>query len=362
MDPRRVEISLTYNHVDVDRDIAKFLLSLTYTDNSSGEADDLQITLEDREQVWARDWVPEKGDVIAAKLTALNFAGDSSRETLDCGFFEVDDFEMSGPPNVVCIKAVSAAVSAALRGEENTRAWENIRLKDIAQDIATQAEMGLQYLAEYNPFYKRRDQTEQSDLAFLLECCEKAGLSLKITNDNIVIFDEEEMEAQEPVMTIEKGKSNIKGYRFNTRTRDIYRACEIKYRDPTTGQTIRHIYEPPNAPATGQLLKINERVEDAEEGKILARKRLREKNLKENMASLTVVGDVRLVSGVTVMVKGWGSFDGKYYVTRAVHSTGGYTVAIDIHKTMAYVLNEAKTIVVEKKGRKRTRRKKWYDK
>jgi phage protein D len=359
MDPRRLEISLAYNHKQVANDIARFLLSLTYTDHSSGTADDLQITLEDREQIWANDWVPEKGDVVSAQLTAVNFTGEGSRETLDCGFFEVDDFEMSGPPNSVTIKAVSAAVSAALRGEENTRAWENIRLKDIAQDIATQAEMGLQYLAEYNPFYKRRDQTEQSDLAFLLECCDKAGLALKVTNDNIVIFDEEQMEAQQPVMTIEKGKGNIIRYRFNSRSRDIYRACEIKYRDPGTGQTFRHIYEPPNAPETGQLLKINERVEDAEEGKVLARKRLREKNVKENMASMTVVGDVCLVAGVTIMVKGFGTFDGKYYVTRAQHSTGGYTVAIDIHKTMAYVLNEAKTLVVESK-RKRTRRRKWY--
>jgi len=362
VDSRRVEVSLAYNHKQVSSDIARFLLSLTYTDNSSGQADDLQITLEDREQIWAREWVPEKGDVISAQLTAVNFSGEGSREKLDCGFFEVDDFEMDGPPSVVTIKAVSAAVSAALRGEENTRAWENIRLRDIARDMAAKAEMGLQYLAEYNPFYKRRDQTEQSDLAFLLECCEKAGLALKVTNDNIVIFDEEQMEAQAPVMTIERGKSDGIRYRFNSRSRDIYRACEIKYKDPGTGQTLRHIYEPPNAPETGQILKINERVEDAEEGKILARKRLREKNCKENMASLTLVGDVRLVGGVTVMVKGWGKFDGKYYVTRAQHSISGYTVAIDMHKTMEYALNEAKTIVVEKKGRKRTRRKKWYDK
>ncbi len=362
MEARRVEVALTYNHVSVDEDIARFLLSLTYTDHSSGQADDLQITLEDREQIWARDWVPEKGDVIAAKITAVGFSGEGSRETLDCGFFEVDDFEVSGPPSVVTIKAVSAAVSSALRGEESTRAWENIRLKDIARDMANTAEMGLQYLAAYNPFYQRRDQTEQSDLAFLLDCCERAGLALKITNDNIVIFDEEEMEARDPVMTIEKGKNNVLRYKFNSRSRDIYRACEIRYKDPTTGQIFRHIYEPPDAPETGQLLKINERVEDAEEGKILAMKRLREKNLKENMASLTMIGDVRLVAGVTVMVKGFGTFDGKYYVTRAQHSLNGYTVSIDIHKTMKYALNEAKTIVVEKKSRKRTRRRKWHAK
>jgi phage protein D len=367
VEPRSVEIGLTYDHETVSSDIARFLLSFTYTDNASGKADDLQITLEDREQIWANDWVPEKGDTISATLTAKNFAREGSRETIDCGFFEVDELEYAAPPKVVNIRGVSAAISTALRGEENTRAWEAITLKTIAQGMADAAEMGMQYLAEYNPYYKRRDQTEQSDLAFLLECCEKAGLALKITNDMIVIFDEEQMETQDPVAVLEKGKSNIISVRFKTKNRDIYRACEIKYKDPTTGQTIRHIYEPPNAPETGQLLKINERVEDAEEGKILARKRLREKNLKENMASFTVVGDPKLVAGAVVTVSGYGFFDGNYYIETAKHaySNSGYVVDIDCHKTMqSYFINTATTIVTERKARKRTRKRrlKWYEK
>ncbi|MGL5512669.1 MAG: hypothetical protein ACRDBM_05440 [Sporomusa sp.] len=98
------------------------------------------------------------------------------------------DAEVSGEPDVVTIRAISAPISTALRGEENTRAWENIRLKNIAGDMADRAEMDLKYLAAYNPHIKRQDQTEQSDLAFLQELCNRAGLSLKATNDTLSLM------------------------------------------------------------------------------------------------------------------------------------------------------------------------------
>lgn len=42
------------------------------------------------------------------------------------------------------------------------------------------------------------EQTEQSDLAFLDKLCQDNGLSLKVTDNQIVIFDMADMEAAEP--------------------------------------------------------------------------------------------------------------------------------------------------------------------
>ena len=44
---RRVKIELIYEGADISEDIAPFLLSFEYTDKSSGECDEIQITLED---------------------------------------------------------------------------------------------------------------------------------------------------------------------------------------------------------------------------------------------------------------------------------------------------------------------------
>jgi len=110
------------------------------------------------------------------------------------------------------------------------------------------------------------------------------------------------------------------------------------------------------------LLKINERVDDAEEGKILARKRLREKNLEENMARMTLIGDTNLVAGVNIDIKGFGSFDGKYYITQAKHnySSSGYTVEIEMHKTLGsyYINMVASSVKSTKKARTKKGRKK----
>jgi len=47
---------------------------------------------------------------------------------------------------------------------------------------------------------------------------------------------------------------------------------------------------------------------------------------------------VGLVAGVTVMLKGWGGWDGKYIVTKAVHTVGGsgYTTQISLRKVLGY--------------------------
>jgi len=38
----------------------KYLSQLTYTDNEEYKTDDLQISIDDRERVWIRDWLKQK--------------------------------------------------------------------------------------------------------------------------------------------------------------------------------------------------------------------------------------------------------------------------------------------------------------
>lgn len=335
---RQTSIKLLYNGKNISADIAKYLVNFSYGDNSSGEADDIQITLENTEHLWENDWQPEKGDAIEAAIVTKGFRLDQNNEEIEeqlyCGYFEVDEIDLSSPPSVVTIKAISTSDNTSLRSEENTKAWEKTTLKSIAVEIAEKSELELNYIAEYNPIYSRRDQTSQSDLAFLQELCERDGLSLKITNDTIIIFDEEQQEQSDPVVRFNIGQDNVIRSSFKTKTRDVYRACLIQYSDAQTQKTIKYIFQPTNAPETGQLLKINEKVESLEDAQRLARKRLREKNIKENTASMSVVGDTRLVAGTVITVDNIGNFSGNYYIKKANHDYGssGYTVSIEMWK------------------------------
>ena len=52
MEARRILTIIKYNNKDISADISKYLKSISYTDNLSGEADDLQKTLEDKAGLW----------------------------------------------------------------------------------------------------------------------------------------------------------------------------------------------------------------------------------------------------------------------------------------------------------------------
>ena len=82
MEARRILTIIKYNNKDISADISKYLKSISYTDNLSGEADDLQITLEDKAGLWQSTWIPGKRSTsrcnAAAKILA-NFVGVTTK-------------------------------------------------------------------------------------------------------------------------------------------------------------------------------------------------------------------------------------------------------------------------------------------
>lgn len=347
MTPRQVIPLITYNGKDISESIAPYLLSLSYTDNLSGYADDVTITLEDREGLWAAGWFPDRGATLDIGLVASHWESLASDvEALDVGLFAIDSIEGSGPPGIVEIKGVSIPEGNELRGVEKTRAWEKAELKTIANDVATGAGLKLIYEAEDNPVLDRAEQTEQSDLSFLLKLCEDNGLALKICKDQIVIFNETEYEKVEPTITIvkpgtsyEKEKNmryieTITGYRFHAVTRDIYKACHVQCNDSDSGGNIEATFTDPNK-TDGKMLQVKEQVKTVAEAENLAKKKLREKNQDEWTMTIDTMGNLYLLAATTVNVLGFGKFDGKYIITSAKHEVGnGYTTSIDLRRCL----------------------------
>lgn len=329
---RKVSLVLKYDSNDISAYLEPYLLSYSYTDHASATADDLQITLEDRVGLWKGTWLPDKGATIEGFLITQDWEKAGDNRVLPLGTFEVDEIECAGPPETVTIKGVSVPVNSSLRGEDKTRAWEKTNLQVIADDIAKKTGLELFYDTKDNPAYDRIEQTEQSDLSFLLNLCGDAGLSLKITGTKIVIFDDSKYETMEPVVTITKGKSNVLTYNITSSTRDIYKAARVEYKG--SKETIKYTYTAPNRPASGKTLVINERVSSIAEAEFLAKKRLRQANKEEVKFTMNLVGDTRLVAGITVMIKGWGKFDGKYIIEIVNHTGPGYTVDIELRRVL----------------------------
>lgn len=398
---------------------------MTYTDNEEDNADDLQITIDDRENIWINDWLntpiqppkqkigcwkigdevtvtgkPQyssygngvpgamltnykgkithlnlksgvpypihvdykgwfaenqvqksgesrdnmtssggaKGAEIHAYIIQKNWNGDGKEKRLDCGIFEVDSVDASGPPAKVNIKSTSIPYTSKMRTQKKTRAWENISLSGIAAEIAAAGGMEIMYESDYDPVYSRKEQVAKSDIEFLQELCKAAGISLKVTSRTIVLFDAAEYEKKPAIRKIIHGDSDIKSYRFSTNFKDCcYERCHVVYENPQTMSKIEATYTYPAAEenGSGQILEINERVTSEAEALKLAEKRLRQKNKGEFQADFTVVGDIGLVAGINVEVCGWGAYDGKYIISGATHNvTGGYTVNLKLRRVL----------------------------
>ncbi len=54
---RRTVLQVFFDGVDISADLQKYLLNLSYTDNEEDEADDLQIKLHDRDDLWLESWL-----------------------------------------------------------------------------------------------------------------------------------------------------------------------------------------------------------------------------------------------------------------------------------------------------------------
>ncbi len=340
---RRTEAEVTFDGVDITQSIKPYLLSITYTDNEEGETDDLQIKIQDREGDWLQSWLDQVIDAAAgaglkfsAAFTQKNWGNDS---TLPTGDFELDSVEPDGPPAVVNIKGTSLPFSAPVRQTKKSKAWESYNLSGIANEIAGNAGMACLYEAPGDPFYRRTEQVKTSDIDFLATLCHNAGISLKITDNMLVLFGQKDYEGKSPALTIKRGSGKYIKYRLGTGAADTqYGSCRVSYTDPGSGKCIEGTYTASGEDAkSGQCLEVTARVSDAGEAKALAEKRLRLHNKLTRTVSFTLPGNTALVAGVTVMLEGWGGWDGKYIVKQAKHtvdSSGGYTTQIAVRRVL----------------------------
>lgn len=430
---RRTHLEVLFDGIDISSSMEVYLLSMTYTDNEEDEADDLQIKLQDRDDLWLRQWLGAAvasdvsspapaasndvgawaiGDSVTAtgrpqyssygegkpgaavaghqgKVTYLNlknsapypihvdqlgwFAlsqvqkggaandgndakkhgrlkirawivrknwnGDGKEDRLFCGAFELDSVDVSGPPGTVTLKASSLPYSSRIRQTKKSKAWESYKLSGIAKEMASANGLSCLYESKRDPQYDRVEQNKKSDISFLSGLCHDAGVSLKVTDNTLVLFDQAAYEAKEPSFTIERGK-DYKTYKLTTGEADTqYASCRVSYTDPGGKliEAVAYVEDYDAEAKNNQCLEISAKVSNIAEARELAEKRLRLHNKHAKTASFTLPGHPLYVAGVTLMLSGWGFWDGKYMISKAKHtvtSAGGYTAQIQIRSVL----------------------------
>ncbi|MEK4713478.1 phage late control D family protein [Sporosarcina sp. FSL K6-5500] len=335
MKVRRVRTILKYNGVNISKSLEGFLTHFTYADNE-GAGDDIQISLQDRDGKWHGDWLMKKGDVITAVIETENWLKEGEKKRLDCGSFHVDTIDFKGPPDTLTIKALSIPYKDGGKNSKRSRVWEKATFSTIAGDIAASAGLTLLYDAP-DYLYDRVDQIRETDLAFLKKRAKKEGISVKVTKEQLVLYDEQSYESKSSVRTIKRGESDITGYSFTLAAADKeYKKVQISYFDSSKKKNLKYVYDVPKV-EKGPTLKLNERAKSLAEAIRWAKKAVRNKNKQAKTGKLTLIGDTTLVQGMTINIEGFKAFDGKYFIESTSHVTNnGYVVSISIREVLSY--------------------------
>lgn len=341
---RRVSVRIVFDGVDITEDIRPYLLSLSYRDSEEDSSDSLQIDLQDRDCIWLQSWLEKATRAAAASrlrisavITPENWGTGGG--SLPTGGFELDSVQAAGPPYTINISGVSLGYGAPVRQTKKSKAWESYKLSAIAGEIAGKGGLSCMYESASDPFYERAEQTKESDMNFLSNLCHDAGISLKCSDGQLILFDQAAYEAKPPVMTFRRGDGSYISYQLSTGAAETqYGSCRVSYADAATGRLIegRATAEGEDG-ASGQCLEITARVKDAGEAQALAAKHLRLHNKFNRTASFTLPGNTGLVAGVTVGLEEFGGWSGKYIIKQAEHtvsSTGGYVTKIELRKVL----------------------------
>lgn len=336
MQTRNVSVNIHINGKNISTDIAPYLKSITYNDVLEGEADTAEITLQDKARLFIADWFPQRGDTCKIEIVVRNWSG-AGEDTLPLGTFEIDEIKNSFPPNVANIKLNSVPNNAQIRSVDKSESWESSTLRQIATDIAMRSGMILFYDARDNPVIARAEMREESMLTFLQRLCHKQGLALKVSDSQIIIFDEEKYEEQSPIMTLSYGDLTVKTFSATATLSKIYSECHVKYGDSKRADVIEATYKAPGR-RKGMTLEVSQKVETREEAERLARKELRKKNKDEIKCSLTCIGNFAFCAGnVLELDSGYGFYAGRYIIEKATHKIGGgYECSLELRKCLDY--------------------------
>ena len=232
---RNIKVLVFFNKKDISEEIAHSISSVTYTDNSKNAIDDLEIELENLDYRWLKEWYPDEN---AQLLVGIHEELETETNFLDLGTFYVD--EPTFEDHKLTLKCLALPLDQNIRDQKNSVAWESITLKELVTQIANKHEMNAEIYAE-NVFFERLDQNQETDLAFINRVVKEIGLNMKVSDDKIIIFDDEEMEKNDTIEVFNIKDYRIRSFSLKKKNKEIYDKVEVSYYDPDKKKVVKEI-------------------------------------------------------------------------------------------------------------------------
>lgn len=322
--PRQSEAYVGINGVNIWGDIKEYVTDIEFTEVATGETDSFDITMYDEKHKWIDEWIIDKGTRINAKIKLCNWNTPGTVDWLDCGDFLCDSLSVKGYPLDVTIKSLALP----LNGTKNTKKWEKISIRAIAEDICKWIGCELEYYAT-DIKLKSRQQSRQTDIEFLYGLCKEYGFGMKVYRSKIIIFDLVQRDAEDVTETV-----NIhdiaESFTLDDNEEGTYTGVKTSYKTENSDNEIPYTY----GDSKRLLVLDTTSATSAQEAELKAKAALYEANSAAVKLKITTSEIKNIYAGNNYYFLGLGAYSGKYGVDRVVHSISGndgYSKTIEAH-------------------------------
>ena len=319
-----------YNNKNITTDISKYMLSLTYNDKTEGESDEIEIEVEDVDLRWQNGWYPEKG----AKLTV-------TIEDLKCGVFEIDEINLSGPPDVVTIRGMATGIVNTLRTKKSD-AHEKKTLKQIAEKVASKNSMTIQGDIPDITF-DRVTQNQETDLAFLKRVSRDYGVIFAVRENVITFTSIYSLEKRNNSFSIDK--TELSRYAIVDKADGMIKTASVKSKNAKKNEAVSTNLEfekykseqgyTSDNPVNQDSGVTHSRVENKQQAEAKAKAIMHLSATNQQEGNLEFQGTTLAIAGNNFQVTGLGKLSGKYHIKSSSHKidkSSGYTVSVEIKR------------------------------
>lgn len=322
--PRKVSLDITYKGKKLNEKIQSYVTGFSYTDVASGASDSMSLTLHNIDKKWLNEWYPEKGSKFTSKLTVKSWEKSGKQRTFTCGAFIIDDISFSGPVLTATIGAVSVPANNGFKATKKSKTWEDVTIEQIASKIAAEAGIKFYYRA---PSIKidEVEQSNETDSSFLYSLCEKYGLSMKVFNEKLIIFDEDIYKKESRFIKL--SEKDLLSWSSNDTTEGTYTGVKLSYTKPDTNKTISITIG-----TTERLYEYSAQASGAYDAELQAKAKLRNENKKIKTMEIKIMANLDIIATSIIKITDLGELNGLYYVDQVKHTVGsGYTMSVSMH-------------------------------
>ncbi len=322
MNARKVKINIEYQGKNITDNISQYITDFSYNDEANGKGDTVSINVADKNKNWLSN-LPHKYDVIKSSIILENWVDNKSFKFF-CGTFYVDQLNINSNPLTIKIGAISTPVETSFKTTERKKTWKSETIETIAQNITKN--IGVKLVYEADKIYIKSIEQSTNDCDFLYSVCEKYGLSMKIFNDKIIIYDEERYEKKSIIATLQE--KDIITLSYNATLEKNYTCGKMSYSSTSSKNDIKVTI------GTGKRwLNVSEKADSKADAELKLKARIKQANNDMNTMSITIYPNPKIIATSVIFIQGFGNLSGKYYVKSVSHSINNiYTMTLELRK------------------------------